>query len=99
MQLGEKKTTTATDSIVSSALNKKTTAIFESAFDFYGTLDNRGRIESLSGRIFDKTNANAELLRGQSFAETVFWQSSENTARLVEKAVADAARGEQSTLL
>ena len=76
-----------------------TTAIFNSAFDVFGILDTDGRVITLSGRIFDKTNTNAELLRGQQFSETVFWQSSENTARLVDKAVTDAAKGKDSTLL
>jgi hypothetical protein len=39
------------------------------------------------------------MLRGQSFSDTVFWQSSENTARLVAKAVSDAAAGESSKVL
>jgi hypothetical protein len=39
------------------------------------------------------------LLVGQHFSETVFWQSSENTARLVDKAVDDAAEGKHSNLL
>src|SRR5688572_1318056 len=73
--------------------------IFNSAFDFFGTLDGDGRILTLTGRMFDKTNTNTELLRGQLFSETVFWQSSENTARLVDKAVTDAGNGKESTLL
>jgi PAS domain S-box-containing protein len=39
------------------------------------------------------------MLSGQHFSETVFWQSSENTARLVDKAVGEAASGKDSTLL
>jgi hypothetical protein len=45
-----------------------TTAIFNSAFDVFGTLDRGGRVVTLSGKIFDKTNTNAELLRGQQFS-------------------------------
>ena len=74
-------------------------AIFENTFDFFGTLDPAGRIRMLNGRIFQRTNTNTNLLVGQHFPETVFWQSSENTARLVEKAVNDAAKGRNSTLV
>ena len=74
-------------------------AIFDSAFEFFGTLDVNGRIRALSGRLFDRANTKTNLLIDQSFSETVFWQSSENTAKLVEKAVADAAKGKPSNLL
>ena len=76
-----------------------TAAILDSAFDFFGTLDSEGQIVQLNGRIFDKTNANADMLRGQHFSETVFWQSSETTARLVDKAVSEGLKGQDSTLL
>ena len=81
------------------SFDSKTQAIFANAFDFFGTLDAAGHIVSLSGRIIDKTNANADMLRGQRFSETVFWQSSENTARLVDKAASEAAEGKRSALL
>jgi len=74
-------------------------AIFDNVFEFFGTLDGLGRVVALTGRLFDRTNTNTNLLIGQLFSETVFWQSSENTARLVEKAVADAARGKRSDLI
>jgi PAS domain S-box-containing protein len=77
----------------------KTRAIFDNAFDFFGELDAEGRILALSGRIFHKTNTNTELLVGQRFSETVFWQSSENSARLVDNAVNTAAKGLESNLL
>jgi PAS domain S-box-containing protein len=73
--------------------------IFGNAFEFYGTLDGSGRILVLSGRIFDRTGTRTELLAGQLFSETVFWQSSENTARQVDKAVADAAAGKRAHLI
>lgn len=81
------------------AFDETSSAIFNGAFDFFGTLDRKGRIVSLSGRILEKTNANADMLTGQHFSETVFWQSSENTARLVDKAVDEAASGKDTTLL
>ncbi|HEX6124167.1 MAG TPA: ATP-binding protein [Pyrinomonadaceae bacterium] len=75
-----------------------TRSIFDGAFDFFGTLDQEGRVLELQGRIFQRTNTNTELLAGQRFPETVFWQSSENTARVVEKAVNEAVSGKDSTL-
>lgn len=74
-------------------------SIFDSVFDFYGTLGSDGRVKQLSGRIFEAANTNPTLLLGQIFSETVFWQSSEVTAKLVEKAIASAANGEISRLV
>jgi PAS domain S-box-containing protein len=99
MHLAEKESAEAGGSHSDTVFDPRSKAIFETAFDFYGTLDGKGHILSLSGKIFEKTNANAEMLRGQPFSETVFWQSSENTARLVDKAVSDASRGVDASLL
>lgn len=73
--------------------------MFENVFDLFGTLDPGGRITNLDGRIFGRAGTNPGLLVGQPFWQTVFWQSSENTARLVEKAVADAMGGTDSDLV
>jgi PAS domain S-box-containing protein len=67
------------------------TAIFDRAFDLYGVLDSEGHILDLRGRIFEKTNAQPELLVRQPFAESVFWQTSEANVRAVEKAWSEAA--------
>lgn len=73
--------------------------IFENIFDFFGVLDPEGKVLSLSGRIFGSTNTNPDLLSGQVFAETVFWQSSEMTPRLIANAIAKASRGENARLV
>jgi len=73
--------------------------IFDNAFEFFGLLDSNGRTLMMGGRLFDRANANAQLLVGQSFSETVFWQSSENTARLVGASVYDAVEGRNSSLV
>jgi hypothetical protein len=78
--------------------DRRSQAIFDNAFEFFGTLDVKGRIVTLSGRLFERANTNTKLLVGQHFSETVFWQSSENTARQVEKAVTDAIAGTCSKL-
>lgn len=69
-------------------------SVFGSIFDFFGTLDSDGRVLHLEGRIFEKTNTNPALLEGQRFCETVFWQSSEHTANLLERSIEAAANGD-----
>jgi PAS domain S-box-containing protein len=70
--------------------------IFWNVFDFFGTLDQEGRVISLDGSIFEQTKTDPKLLIGQPLAETVFWQSSENTSRTVEDAINRAASGKPS---
>src|SRR5262249_26458514 len=70
--------------------------IFWNVFDFFGTLDREGRVISLDGSIFEQTKTDPKLLIGQPLAETVFWQSSENTSRTVEDAINQAADGKPS---
>src|SRR5688572_23362223 len=82
-----------------SGLDPRSFAIFEKTFEFFGNLDRAGRVLFLRGRLFDRANTNTNLLVGQRFSETVFWQSSENTARLVDKAIVDVAAGNDSNLL
>ena len=90
---------TGSDLTEPAGFDPRSFAIFDKNFEFFGTLDPSGRVLSLNGRIFERTGAKPELLMGQPFSETVFWQSSENTARLVAKAVSDAAAGESSCVL
>ncbi|MEO6334478.1 MAG: ATP-binding protein [Pyrinomonadaceae bacterium] len=85
--------------IDSPGFDPRSEAIFNNAFEFFGTLDGDGRILALTGRLFDRTTTKTKLLAGQLFSETVFWQSSENTARVVDKAVADAADGKRTDLV
>lgn len=77
----------------------ETRMIFHNAFDFYGALDHQGRVIELNGSIFEETSADPFLLKGQIFAETVFWQSSENTSKVLEAAIHDAAAGRKSKVL
>ena len=71
-------------------------SILSNVFDLYGMLAPDGSVISLKGNIFQETNVNPELLSGQKFSETVFWQSSANTARLLEKAIKETASGRSS---
>lgn len=73
--------------------------LLEDLFDFLGTLDEGGRVLTLSGRIFETTNTEPALLVGQRFADTVFWQTSANTARTFEKALQAAIRGDRRRLI
>lgn len=69
-------------------------AVFENVFDLYGTLNADGTVIDLSGKIFERTGINPELLIGQAFAQTVFWQSSEDTPKILEKAISQTIKGE-----
>lgn len=60
-------------------------------FVFQGTLDARGHVVDLEGKIFEKTATEPQLLIGQKFSETVYWQSSEHTAANLERAIGEAA--------
>lgn len=77
----------------------ETTSVFENVFAFFGTVNNKGYLINLSGRIFGQTNLNPQLLIGQKFSETVFWQSSEHTAKILEKSIEEAAEGKVSKTL
>ncbi len=79
-------------------LSPESLAVFENICDFFGVLDQDGRVVTLSGKIFGTTNTNPELLKDQIFPETVFWQSSEMTPKLLARAISSAARGENSKL-
>src|SRR5687768_10053679 len=69
------------------------TSVFANVFDLHGTLTTDGAVIDLAGKIFERTGTNPELLVGQIFAQTVFWQSSEDTSKILEKAISQAAKG------
>lgn len=71
-----------------------TEEIFEDIFVFFGKLSADGIVKSLRGKVFERTNTDPNLLVGQRFSETVYWQSSEETSGILEKAIADAAAGD-----
>ncbi len=74
------------------------TEVFQTLFDLYGVLNSEGRIIELRGPVFKETQTDTALLSGQIFSETVFWQSTENTAITLANSVAAAIRGEGSTI-
>lgn len=80
-------------------LNQQTRNIFLNVFAFYGRLDPEGVILELAGNIFKKPHKNPKLLVGQRFSETVFWQSSENTPKILDRVIQKAADGEPSKIL
>ena len=71
-------------------------SIFWNVFDFFGILDTEGRVLELDGSIFEQTKIDPKLLIGQRLSETVFWQASENTSRMVEDAIDRATAGTPS---
>jgi PAS domain S-box-containing protein len=73
--------------------------VFDSVFDLFGTIDQEGRVITLNGRIFERTNSDPNLLSGQILAQTVFWQSSENTSRLLSKVIDEALAGQPSKIV
>jgi PAS domain S-box-containing protein len=77
----------------------ETSSVFENVFAFFGVVNNKGYLINLRGRIFEQTNLNPELLIGQKFSETVFWQSSEHTAKILEKSIEEAAEGKAAKTL
>ena len=70
-------------------------SLFEHLFEFFGTLDSRGRVLELTGKVFDLTMIDPKTLSGQSFADTVFWQSRENAPDELRQAIERAAAGER----
>jgi signal transduction histidine kinase/ActR/RegA family two-component response regulator len=79
--------------------NLFTEEVLESLFAFFGTLSAEGFVLSLKGKVFEKTETNPELLIGQRFSETVYWQSSEFTSSVLEKAINEAASGQKPQTL
>lgn len=80
-------------------IETQTSDIFENIFSFYGRLSSEGYILSLYGKVFEKASFEPEILVGQKFSDTVFWQSSENTAFLLNNAIADANTGGNSKVI
>ncbi|MBK9154107.1 MAG: response regulator [Chloracidobacterium sp.] len=73
--------------------------IIGSTFDLYGILDLDGRVIDVFGKIFDPTAVDPALLSGQRFSETVFWQSSELTPNLLDRAVTEAAADKSARIV
>jgi PAS domain S-box-containing protein len=73
--------------------------MLEDVFAFVGTLDSDGIVLSLSGRIFKEISLNTEYLIGQKLSETVFWQSSEYTPKILQSAIDEAADGKKSKVV
>lgn len=81
------------------SLDIQSRTIFQNVFAFFGTLTSEGFVLSLEGKVFKRTTTDPQLLIGQKFSETVYWQASEHTAEMLEKAVAEAAKGNHSKSL
>lgn len=72
--------------------------IYENVFAFFGTLSPQGFVLSLEGQVFKRTATDPNLIVGQKFSETVYWQSAEHIPELLEQAIADAAAGANSKI-
>lgn len=88
------KPTPTTPALGFSVLGTHLDSIFQASFDLYGVLDEDGRILSMDGTLFGRAGTNPELLIGQVFTQTVYWQSSEQTAKIFEKSILDCLKGQ-----
>lgn len=77
----------------------QTRNVFLDIFSFFGTLSPDGIVLSLSGEVFKKAEVNPEVLVGQLFSETVFWQSSEQTPSILIGALERAKQGSKTKSL
>ena len=87
------KTKTATSS------NNIAKDVLEDISTFSGTMSLEGKILSLKGKVFERTETDPNLLIGQKFSETVYWQASESVPMLLNNAVEVAAGGEKTFIL
>lgn len=78
---------------IGSPFNELTRSIFEGSFDLYGVLDAEGLVIEMHGGIFERAGTDPEKLIGQRFTQTVYWQSSEDTASLIEAAIPKCLEG------
>jgi PAS domain S-box-containing protein len=72
--------------------------IFDNVFAFWGRLTPDGSVLNLMGDVFERTATSPELLIGQKFSETVYWQSTEQTPNLLEQAIAKASSGKKTKI-
>ncbi len=77
-------------------LDEKLQDIFESVFTLFGTLTSDGYVLNLAGKVFERTATAPELLIGQKFSETVYWQSTEETPNALEQAITKTADGQKT---
>src|SRR6185436_3142181 len=73
--------------------------IFENIFAFFGSLSPEGIVIDLKGQVFKRTETDPQMLAGQRFSETVYWQSSEHTPGILENAIREAASGQATKTL
>ncbi len=74
-------------------INDQLQDVFKKMFAFYGTLTPEGNVLSLQGKVFERTSTDPQLIVGQKFSETVYWQSTEHTSINFDNAVRKAAEG------
>lgn len=73
--------------------------VFADIFSFFGALSPEGEVLSLAGKVFAKAEINPDMLVGQIFAETVFWQASEFTSAQLIGAIEEAKSGKTARSL
>lgn len=76
-----------------------TLEIYEDLFCFFGSLSPNGTLLYLRGKVFEEAELEPELLVGQRFTETVFWQSAEYIPDIVQKAIEESVSGRKAKIL
>lgn len=64
--------------------------IFNEIFAFWGTLSPDGKVRNLFGKAFKKAGMDPEVLVGELFSETVFWQTSADMPLKLKAAINQA---------
>lgn len=72
--------------------------IYEEVFCFYGSMNPEGFLLSLNGSVFEETSIESNLLIGQKFSETVFWQAAPHISGVLQNAIQQAADGHKAKL-
>lgn len=74
-------------------------SIYEEVFCFYGSMNPEGFLLSLKGSVFEETSIDSNLLIGQKFSETVFWQAAPHISGVLQSAIQEvAANGSKAKL-
>lgn len=93
-----KKSLLAVFNMMTDFFTKNSADLLDDIFCFYGLMNPEGFLLDLKGIIFEETAIESELIIGQKFAETVFWQASPHISGVLQNAVEEAAKGNKSKL-
>lgn len=84
--------------IMTDSFEEKSANVYEDVFCFYGSMNSEGFLMTLNGAIFEETAIESDLIIGQNFAETVFWQAAPHIPAVLQNAVEQSSKGNKSRL-